>query len=53
LAKEGKFGRMVSYQSYHVGDVPIKEAVTKLRVVSCESEIVAAARAVGICFGDS
>jgi 6-phosphofructokinase 1 len=52
LIKEGKFGRMVSYQQYHVGDVSIEEAVTKLRVVSKDSEIVAAARSVGICFGD-
>jgi ATP-dependent phosphofructokinase / diphosphate-dependent phosphofructokinase len=52
LAKEGKFGRMVSYQSYHVGDVPIQDAVTKLRVVTKDSEIIAAARAIGICFGD-
>jgi 6-phosphofructokinase 1 len=52
LIKEGKFGRMVSYQQYHVGDVSIEEAVTKLRIVSKDSEIVAAARSVGICFGD-
>ena len=52
LIKEGKYGRMVSYQSYHVGDVPIEEAVDKLRLVGPDSEEVLAARAIGISFGD-
>lgn len=52
LAAEGAFGRMVSYQSYHVDSVPIEEAVNKLRLVEPDSEVVAAAKAVGICFGD-
>ena len=52
LASEGDFGRMVSYQSYHVGSVPIQEAVNKLRLVEPDSELVQAARAVGICLGE-
>ncbi|MCB1227330.1 MAG: 6-phosphofructokinase [Verrucomicrobiales bacterium] len=52
LIEEGKFGRMVSYQQYHVGDVAIEEAVNHLRLVSPESEVVQAARSVGITFGD-
>jgi ATP-dependent phosphofructokinase / diphosphate-dependent phosphofructokinase len=52
LAADGNFGRMVSYQSYHVDSVPIEEAVNKLRLVSPDSELVVAAKAVGICFGD-
>ena len=52
LAQEGKFGRMVSYQSYHVDSVPIEEAVHQLRLVEPESELVQAAKAVGICLGD-
>jgi 6-phosphofructokinase 1 len=52
LINEGKFGRMVSYQSYHVGDVPIQEAVDKLRLVGPDCEEVLAARAIGISFGD-
>jgi len=52
LAHEGKFGRMVSYQAYHVDSVPIEEAVSQLRLVTPDSEMVAAARAVGICLGD-
>ena len=52
LAEEGAFGRMVSYQSYHVDSVPIKEAVMELRLIEPETEVVRAARAVDICFGD-
>lgn len=52
LIKDKKFGRMVSYQSYHVGDVSIEEAVNQLRLVQPDSEVVHAARAVGISFGD-
>lgn len=52
LIEEQRFGRMVSYQQYHVGSVPIKDAVRDLKLVAPDSEIVAAAKAVGICFGD-
>jgi 6-phosphofructokinase 1 len=52
LAEEGRFGRMVSYQAYHVDSVPIEEAVNKLRLVEPEGEMVKAAKAVGICLGD-
>ena len=51
LASEGQFGQMVSYQSYHVGSVSIKEAVHKIRSVDPEGEVVNAARAIGISFG--
>jgi 6-phosphofructokinase 1 len=53
LIKEGKFGHMVSYQSYHVDSVPIKEAVSQTKLVQADSEVVEAARAVGISFGDN
>lgn len=52
LIREGAFGRMVSYQQYHVGSVPIEEAVDQLRLVEPDSEIVLAARAIGVCLGD-
>jgi 6-phosphofructokinase 1 len=52
LAAEGRFGRMVSYQSYHVDSVPIEEAVDQLRLVDPQGEMVQAGRAIGICFGD-
>jgi len=52
LAEEGQFGRMVSYQAYHVDSVPIADAVNKLRLVEPDGEVMQAARAIGICFGD-
>lgn len=52
LIEEKRFGRMVSYQHYHVGSVPISEAVRELNLVDPEGEIVDAAKAIGICFGD-
>ncbi|MEO0415622.1 MAG: 6-phosphofructokinase, partial [Verrucomicrobiota bacterium] len=52
MIEDGEFGRMVSYQQYHVGSVSIEEAVEKLNVVDPQGEVVEAAKAVGICFGD-
>lgn len=52
LIEEKRFGRMVSYQQYHVGSVTIEDAVRKLNLVDPEGEVVAAAKAIGICFGD-
>ena len=52
LAAEGAFGRMVSYEAYHVDSVLIEDAVNKLRLVEPSSELVGAAKAVGICLGD-
>ena len=52
LIAEGKFGEMVSYQNYEVGSVPIADAVDRIKVVKADSQMVLAARAVGISFGD-
>ncbi len=52
LAQEGRFGRMVSYQAYHVASVTIAKAVNKLRTVEPDGEVVSTARAIGISFGD-
>jgi phosphofructokinase-like protein len=52
LVKEGKFGRMVSYQHYEVQDVPIADAVHQLRLVDPSNQLIATARAVDISFGD-
>ncbi len=52
LAEQGQFGRMVSYQSYHVGSVSIEEAVHQLRLVEPDGELAQAARAIGIYFGE-
>ena len=53
MIEKQQFGRMVSYQQYHVGSVPIAEAVSQLNLVDPEGEIVETARNVGISFGDS
>lgn len=52
LAAAGQFGRMVSYEAYHVDSVDIAEAVHQLRLVEPASELVLAAKAIGICLGD-
>ena len=52
LALEEKFGVMVSYQNYEVHEVPIAEAIHRMKRVSPASQLVGTARAVGISFGD-
>jgi len=52
LIDQGRFGHMVSYQNYQVLDVPIAEAVHRLRLVSPKGQMVQTARAVEISFGD-
>lgn len=52
LAREEKFGTMVSYQNYEVLDVPIADAVHRLKKVPPSSQLVETARAVGVSFGD-
>jgi len=52
LAREEKFGTMVSYQNYQMLDVPIAEAVHRLKKVPPSDQLVETARAIGISFGD-
>jgi len=52
LARDGKFGTMVSYQNYDVLDVPIAEAVHRLKRVPIDDQLIDTARAIGISFGD-
>jgi 6-phosphofructokinase 1 len=53
LIREGKFGHMVSYDNNHtVRDVPIIDAVNRLRLVSPESQMIKTARNIDISFGD-
>ena len=51
LIQEKKFGHMVSYLNYQIGDVTIKEAVGQIKHVPPDGQMVQAARAVGISFG--
>ena len=52
LAREEKFGMMVSYQNDDVLEVPIAEAIHRLKKVSPDCQLVETARAVGVSFGD-
>jgi 6-phosphofructokinase 1 len=52
LIHEKKFGSMVSYQNYQVRNVPIADAVNRLRLVPPDSQMVQTARDVEISFGD-
>jgi ATP-dependent phosphofructokinase / diphosphate-dependent phosphofructokinase len=52
LITEKKFGTMVSYQNYLTLDVPISQAVNRLRRVDPEGQMVETARAAEISFGD-
>ena len=52
LVARGEFGRMVCLRHSRVESVNIAEAVGQLKVVDPNGELVRAARAIGICFGD-
>jgi len=52
MIEQEKFGHMVSYQNYQVLEVPIADAVHRLRLVSSDGQMVQTARAVEISFGD-
>ena len=48
----GQYGSMVSLQGQNIVTVPIKEAIKQQKKVDPASDIVEAARAIGISFGD-
>jgi len=52
LIHENKFGMMVSYMGDYITEVPINEAVNKLRQVPPNCQMVQDARASEISFGD-
>jgi phosphofructokinase-like protein len=52
LIEQEKFGHMVSYQNYVARDVPIAEAVHRLKLVPPDNQLVDTARAIDISFGD-
>jgi len=52
LVHEGRFGEMVCYQPPQIGSVPITAAIRALSTVDPRGSAVAAARALGIAFGD-
>ena len=52
LIASGGFGRMVGWQGAQIGDVPITEAVGRLKTVPPDSNLLRTARALGIALGD-
>ncbi len=53
LVKAGKFDRMVAWWNRRVIDVPLADVVDRSRVVDPAGALVATARGLGICLGDS
>ncbi|MBA2584887.1 MAG: 6-phosphofructokinase [Chthoniobacterales bacterium] len=52
LINEDQYGSMVSYQNYQMQQVPIADAVNRLRLVPPDGQMVQTARAVEVSFGD-
>ena len=52
LIKEGQFGYMVCFTGGRISSVPIAKAVEKLKLVPIDSPFIAAARSIGVSFGD-
>lgn len=52
LAAEGDFGKMVALHTPRIEAVPLEEAVGQLKKVDPDSDLVRAARDIGIGFGD-
>lgn len=52
MAKDGEFGRMVSYRHPEVTSVTLKEATSQMKRVTQDTDLLETARGVGICFGN-
>jgi 6-phosphofructokinase 1 len=52
LVERHAYGRMVALQSTKIESVPIAEAIDPIRLVDSQSEVLRAARAIGISLGD-
>jgi 6-phosphofructokinase len=52
LAIEGKFGSMVALQGDEIISVPLADAIGRLKKVNPQCQLVRAARAIGVVFGD-
>jgi 6-phosphofructokinase 1 len=52
LVKEEKFGQMVAYHHPNIVSVPIAQAIAKPNFITLDSDVLEAARGLGICFGD-
>lgn len=52
LIAAGGFGKTVCLKGEHIQAVDIADAIGQMKAVDPRGELIAAARAVGICFGD-
>jgi 6-phosphofructokinase 1 len=52
LIRRGQFGRMVALRPPDVESVPIKEAISSMKKIPLDSDILDAARGIGISLGD-
>ncbi len=52
LIAEGRFGRMVCLKTPRVDSVPLEEAVKQMKKVDTGLDMVQAAKAIGVSFGD-
>jgi ATP-dependent phosphofructokinase / diphosphate-dependent phosphofructokinase len=52
LIAEQRFGRMVAFTGAQIVDVPLIDAISKLRTVPLDGGFVTTARSLGICLGD-
>jgi phosphofructokinase-like protein len=52
FAEAGKFGTMAALHSAEIVSVPIEEAISRMKSISPDSDIIITARSLGICFGD-
>jgi phosphofructokinase-like protein len=53
LAREGFFGQMVALDPPHIKSVPLEDALGSMKRVPLTSDIIRAARDMGISFGDA
>jgi ATP-dependent phosphofructokinase / diphosphate-dependent phosphofructokinase len=52
MVLQGEYGKMVAYRHPNIVAVPFKEAISHYNFVDPDSDLVKAARGVGICLGD-
>lgn len=52
LIADGKFGRMVALRGEQIVDVPISDAISNMKLVDPEGQLVSTARSLGVSFGD-
>ncbi len=51
LIAKKKFGEMVSYQPPNITSVPLEKAISNLRLVDPEGDLVNMAQGLGVSFG--